>query len=233
MELAIIDDDKYWRDLAYATVKSYYKNSSVNIELFDSGERFLEYNKPYDIILMDIEMPNKDGFETIAEYKLLKKDCIAIILTTHTESTNKGYFVNAFRYIDKANMKTELKEALTSADRVLASNDIITVNAIGLGAQNLIIRDILFFKTYKRNVMVYTMDNKYECSNNIAELESILEKYGFYRSHRSCLVNLDKIKTFNRRDIFFANNKTAYLSSRKYTEIKKRYLERKMSIANK
>lgn len=231
MKLAIIDDSKFWRDLAYYTVKSFYENIPVDIELFDSGEAFLECNKPYDIILMDIEMPNKNGFETIAEYRLFKSDCIAIILTTHTEFANKGYFVDAFRYIDKTNMKLELEEALTSAAKVLACNDTISVNVIGLGSLKLVVKNILFIKTYKRNIIVHTVDNKYECSNNIAELESLLEKYGFYRSHRSCLVNLDKVTTFNKRDIFFANNETAYLSSRKYPEMKRKYLERLRSIA--
>lgn len=231
MKLAIVDDSKFWRDLACDTVKAFYENTPVDIELFDSGESFLECHKPYDIILMDIEMPNKNGFETIAEYRLFKSDCIAIILTTHTEFANKGYFVDAFRYIDKTNMNSELEEALTSAAKVLACNDTISVNVIGLGSLKLVVKNILFIKTYKRNVIVHTVDNKYECSNNIAELESLLEKYGFYRSHRSCLVNLDKVTTFNKRDIFFANNETAYLSSRKYPEMKRKYLERLRSIA--
>lgn len=231
MKLAIVDDSKFWRDLACDTVKAFYENTPVDIELFDSGEAFLECHKPYDIILMDIEMPNKNGFETIAEYRLFKSDCIAIILTTHTEFANKGYFVDAFRYIDKTNMKLELEEALTSAAKVLACNDTISVNVIGLGSLKLVVKNILFIKTYKRNIIVHTVDNKYECSNNIAELESLLEKYGFYRSHRSCLVNLDKVTTFNKRDIFFANNETAYLSSRKYPEMKRKYLERLRSIA--
>lgn len=231
MKLAIVDDSKFWRDLACDTVKAFYENTPVDIELFDSGEAFLECHKPYDIILMDIEMPNKNGFETIAEYRLFKSDCIAIILTTHTEFANKGYFVDAFRYIDKTNMNSELEEALTSAAKVLACNDTISVNVIGLGSLKLVVKNILFIKTYKRNVIVHTVDNKYECSNNIAELESLLEKYGFYRSHRSCLVNLDKVTTFNKRDIFFANNETAYLSSRKYPEMKRKYLERLRSIA--
>lgn len=233
MKIAIVDDDKHWREYAYDTVKSYYKNSSAQIDLYESGKQFIEKQGDYDIVLMDIEMPEKDGFETIAEYKLLKDDCIAIILTTHTELTNKGYFVNAFRYIDKTNMKVELEEALVSADKVLASNDSITINAIGLGPLTLVIKNILFIKTYKRNILIYTTDNEYECSDNIATLEIQLEKYGFFRSHRSCLINLDKVKNFDRREIFFANDKIAYLSSRKYTEMKHRYLTRKISIANK
>mgnify|MGYP001147017483 CR=1 FL=1 len=59
MKLAIIDDSKFWCDLAYDTVKAFYEDNPVDIELFDSGEAFLECNKPYDIILVDINNATK------------------------------------------------------------------------------------------------------------------------------------------------------------------------------
>ncbi len=232
MKIAIIDDEAFWRECAVKNVKSYYSDIPVDIDVYNSGTDFLKKEKIYDIVLMDIEMPEKDGFDTIAEYRLVHDNCVAIILTTHTELSNKGYLVNAFRYIDKTNMKEELEEALSSAGRVLEINNTISLNAVKLGEIKLVVKDILFIETEKRNVLVHTNDNEYECSNSISELEEQLEKYGFYRSHRSFLVNLDKVKKFDRKWIYFAGNKKVFLSSRKYTEMKSKYVERKISIAS-
>ena len=41
-----------------------------------------------------------------------------MILTTHTEMSRRGYLVNAFRYLDKVNLKEELKEAFYSAKKI-------------------------------------------------------------------------------------------------------------------
>lgn len=232
MRIAIVDDEKIWRQCANENVKEYYKDIQISVDVYDSGIKFLEKEEMYDIVLMDIEMPGKDGFETISEYRLTNDNCVAIILTTHTELSNKGYLVNAFRYIDKTNMKVELKEALRSADKVLESNNTVSLCAVKLGNIKLVVKDILFVETDKRNVLVHTNENEYECSNSISDLESELGKYGFYRSHRSFLVNLDKVKNFDRRCIYFAGGKKAFLSSRKYTEMKSRYVERKISLAS-
>ena len=64
-------------------------------------------------------MPDKDGFQTLQEYKIINESCISIILTTHSELSNKGYRVDAFRYVDKTNMIEELKEAFESAEKLI------------------------------------------------------------------------------------------------------------------
>ena len=232
MRIAIIDDEKEWRECAVSNVKAYYMDITVEIDTYSSGKDFLEKEEIYDIVLVDIEMPEKDGFETISDYRVINDNCVAIILTTHTELSNKGYLVNAFRYIDKTNMEVELKEALKSAGKVLESNNIITLNAIKLGEIKLVIKDILFIETTKRNILVHTNNDEYECYGNISDFENELNKYGFYRSHRSFLVNLDKVKKFDRKCIYFAGDKKAFLSSRKYTDMKSKYVERKISIAS-
>lgn len=232
MRIAIVDDEKEWRECTRLNVKEYYTDIPVEIDTYSSGKEFLEKEEIYDIVLMDIEMPEKDGFETIADYRVINDSCVAIILTTHTELSNKGYLVNAFRYIDKTNMKAELDEAFRSAKKVLESNNTVSLEALKIGNIKLVIKDILFIETIKRNVLVHTSDNEYECYNNISDLEQELNKYGFYRSHRSFLVNLDKVKKFDRRCIYFAGDKKAFLSSRKYTDMKNKYVERKISIAS-
>lgn len=232
MRIAIVDDEKVWREIAINNVEEYYKDTSINIDVYNSGKDFLEKEEIYDIVLMDIEMPEKDGFKTISEYKIINDNCVAIILTTHTELSNKGYLVNAFRYIDKTNMKEELNEALSSADKVLKSNNTISLYAVKLGNIKIVIKDILFIETTKRNTLVHTSENEYECSNAISDLEEELTKYGFYRSHRSFLVNLDKIKKFDRKSIYFVGDKKAFLSTRKYADMKSKYVERKVSIAS-
>lgn len=232
MRIAIVDDEKKWIEQAVKNVKDYYSDIPIIIDTYNLGNDFLEREEMYDIVLMDIEMPEKDGFETISEYRLINDNCVAIILTTHTELSNKGYLVNAFRYVDKTNMEIELKEALHSAEKILESNNTVDLYALKLGNIKLVIKDILFIETNKRNILVHTNDNEYVCSNSFSDLEEELGKYGFYRSHRSFLVNLDKVKKFDRKWIYFAGDKKAFLGSRKYTEMKNKYVERKISIAS-
>lgn len=233
MNIAIVDDEKEWRDKAHMLVEKHYKNINVSIDEFDSGISFLERNKKYDFILVDIEMDRLNGFETISQYKLFTSECIAIIFTTHMEVSTKGYVVNAFRFVNKVNMAEELEEALASADIRLETNNILKFNQLGAGKINIRIKDILYIETEWRNIIVHTLDNNIKCSGTLTQYERELEPVGFFRCHNSYLVNLDMIKKFDNGAVYFANGKTAYISKRRYAETKRRYLKRRREISSK
>ena len=84
MKIAIIDDEQHWIELAKKQSMEYWKQD-VEIFTYLSGKTFLEAREEFDLILMDIEMPKMDGFDTIKEYRKWSKRGILLILTTHTE----------------------------------------------------------------------------------------------------------------------------------------------------
>ena len=68
--ILVIDDNVTNLKLAEKTLKPYYK-----VSLLISGAqtlRFLEKNKP-DLILLDINMTDMDGYETLAKIKSNKE----------------------------------------------------------------------------------------------------------------------------------------------------------------
>ncbi len=92
MKIAAVDDEAEWR----AKICEELNHIDVEKEIisqYNSGEEFLKSNLQFDVVLMDIEMKEKDGFETIMEYKKDYPEIIPIILTTHTELSRKGYII--------------------------------------------------------------------------------------------------------------------------------------------
>ena len=67
--------------------------------------------------------------------------------------------------------------------------------------------------------------NKYEIISSIASLKDKLG-ISFYQSHKSCLVNIDKIKEINYHDgiITFQNNQSLYLISSRNKKGLKEYV---------
>ena len=104
MKIAIVDDEVKWRNLASDVVKGYTEKTD-KIDTFESGVEFIKNNGEYNVVLMDVDMPEMDGFETIMNYKEQYSESIIIILTTHLNCARKGYLVDAFRYVDKTKMK--------------------------------------------------------------------------------------------------------------------------------
>ena len=100
--ILVIDDNVTNLKLAEKTLKPYYK-----VSLLISGAqtlRFLEKNKP-DLILLDINMTDMDGYETLAKIKSNKElENVPIIFLTalsDSESEAKGFELGAVDFIIK------------------------------------------------------------------------------------------------------------------------------------
>lgn len=100
--ILVIDDNVTNLKLAEKTLKPYYK-----VSLLISGAqtlKFLSKNKP-DLILLDIEMPDMDGYETLSKIKELKNlENIPIIFLSglsDSESEVRGLELGAVDFIMK------------------------------------------------------------------------------------------------------------------------------------
>lgn len=231
MRIAIVDDQVEWRVKVENILRQHEWKEQLEIDQYACGEDFCN-QIGYDIVFMDIDMGKMDGFEAIQIYKENNANVIIVFLTSHTELSRKGYLVNAFRYIDKANMQEELIEALSAVDLLQSRNHVITFHVINVGEMNLKIKDIFFIETEKRNVIIHTDEQTFISNRKIEELEEELKEWGFFRCHKSYLVNLENVSTFDKLNVHFKNGKKALVSTRKYADLKEKYLEQKFKMAN-
>ena len=216
MRVAIVDDEE-----------------CLEIDKYASGEIFLKKAEQYDIVFLDVEMKQLDGFETASGYREIFPKAMIIILTTHTELSRKGYMVNAFRYVDKTNIEEELTEALMSAKLCLNRNQSIEIEASNLGKVSVMLSDIMYIETLNHSLCVHTNENEYTSyTMRMGDFEEQLKEFGFFRCHKSYIVNLDKIKTFTKSEIQLRDGSMILVSVRKYQELKKQYLDYKFKYAN-
>lgn len=223
MKIAIVDDEETWRNSVRNVVQGYV-DSLDRIELFPSGNTFLNRRENYDVVLMDIDMPEMDGFDTIIRYKEKHASGIIMILTTHLDYARKGYLVDAFRYIDKAKMDIELEEAFGKIREINKRNHFSLVGRDGQKVRAVLIKDIFYIETTGRFCAITTADARYKCYESMRVLEEQLDEYGFFRCHKSYLVNLNAVKYLDHTFAYFPGDKKAYISVRKYVETKRRYI---------
>ncbi len=232
MKIAIIDDDKQWRNTIKENVKKYYQDQ-VEIDLYAYASDFLSVTKKYDILFMDLEFENEKetGFELTQIYKTMYREAIVIILTTHTELARKGYQVNAFRYIDKMHLE-EMTEALKSADKVLLQEKRIAFHFVSEGEQKIKCRELLYIEARGRKVEVVTTQGTFLCNEKMEELEKRICKYGFYRIHRAYLVNMQHVIRYNKKEIVLSQGQMLCISRRRYDDFRNTLFEWKMERAN-
>lgn len=232
MKIAIVDDDTHWRECIEQEVVRYGGNVKMKIDVYASGEQYVESRKQYDLSLVDIEMTGMDGFDTILKATEYQPDGLFVILTTHVEMSRKGYLVNAFRYIDKTKLE-ELEEAISSAKVVLERNQKIEVNVIGEGPRRLALKNIIYIETEKHYVVIHTHRETIKCKNKMQDIESVLPEKSFIRCHNAYIVNLDKIRHIDDSRAYMVNGDHVDLSQRKVWQVRKAYFKRHYECANK
>lgn len=231
MKLAIVDDESRWRFESLRVVKDNVDNED-EVDLYESGILLIQSGVEYDVILVDIEMPEMDGFETIEKYKSIHKDTIVIILTTHLELSRKGYLVDAFRYVDKTNMKEELNEAFEKIHQMNKRNNYYIVGKKDDIIKSILVKDVIYFETRPKGVIIHTQNNMYESDERINDLEEKLIEYDFFRCHKSFLVNMKSVQKIDRQFAYFTDSNKAYISVRKLGETKKKYIDVKKKYAS-
>lgn len=232
LHIAIIEDEETWQQFAIREIRTYYKEKErPEIDCFQTGEAFLQADRKYDILFMDIELPGEDGFAISEKYTGRHGDVILIIMTTHTEMSRKGYLVNAFRYVDKFHPE-EMEEALRSAEKKQRQWKLLSLPVPRHGEVKVRCRDILYFESVDHNLKIKTVTDLFVLRDKLEVFASKLEGLGFFQTHRSFLVNLDHVIDFSTRDIHMSDGKTIPVSRKRYKEFQEAYFQWKFENAN-
>jgi len=121
-KIFIVDDDDFLADMY--VIK--FRESGFEVEAAKSGAEFLEKVRSGfvpDVLLLDIVMPDVDGFDVLG---LIKKEnllpkCILVILTNlgQKEDVEKGLKLGAHDYIVKAHFTPSevVNKVLTLLDK--------------------------------------------------------------------------------------------------------------------
>lgn len=114
--ILVVDDDSANLMLAQKILGGEYRIAAAN-----SGPAALKYlgkNRP-DVILLDINMPEMDGFETMEQLKIMKDiNTIPVIFLTadkSTETETKCFQVGAFDFVGKPFVSDILKSRVKRA----------------------------------------------------------------------------------------------------------------------
>ncbi len=115
LRVLIVDDEDDFRE----TIVKRLNARKILAEGAASGVKALQLleNKDYDVIVLDVKMPDMDGIETLRHIKKLKPEIEVIMLTGHAsvEFGLKGMQLGAFDYVMKPAPLNELLDTIGQA----------------------------------------------------------------------------------------------------------------------
>ncbi len=206
MRVAICDDEKLHLEHTKNALEEAYKSLDLLVDVYSDGKVLLERMSKirYDLVILDIEMPEMNGIETARRLRAFSEKTAIVFLTSHIEYALEGYEVSALRYLTKPASVEKLSEIITYlVERekktkklfIRDVEDMVTVN----------VSDILYMEAQNQNIRIVTVQGIYKCRYNLADYDRELSAYGFFRIHRSYLVNLAHVIRISGKEVYMAD----------------------------
>jgi len=195
MNCLIVDDDRAWAKLIenYIGKTNFLQYLHTCYSPIDAAN-FLRKNK-VDLIFLDIELPGMSGLDLA---QTLSKDTQVIFMSAQANYAVKAFEIDVTDYIQKpvsykrfldsvqkANKREEEQDVLESKDHIFvkSANKLLKIS----------IDDIRWIEAMSDYIMIHTKEKRHLVLSSLKAIEDKLPSRKFLRSHRSFIVNIDKI----------------------------------------
>lgn len=192
--VAVVEDDRIQRNALENALNRYAaeKDKNFKIDFYGNGLDIAEQcGGRYDIILMDIEMPQMNGMQAAYRIRMVDEN-VQILFVTHTaQYAVQGYEVGAADYILKPINYYALAMKL---DRVLrrcnAKQSVQIRVSNSSGQYSLAVSKITYIEVTNHELCYHMQNKEVYATGTLKEMEEKLRTEGFARCNNCYLVNL-------------------------------------------
>ncbi len=191
----------------------------------DDAEEYLA-EQPVDLVTLDLNLNGRSGFDLLK--RLVAESFHTIIVSAHSEQAITAFEYGVLDFVAKPFRKERLAQALA---RVSAKSNNASVSTryiavkTSYGVEMLLISDVLYFKAEGNYAaVVMTSGREYLHDKNLDKIKQLMPAT-FIRSHRSYIVNMDKVSSLqsypgSRYEMTLQNEQTLPISRQKIKRIK-------------
>lgn len=198
LRFAVCDDEPYLLDWLCAQVGDCLEDlgrRDFRLARFSGGQALLDAGEDFDLVFLDIQMDPPDGLETARALCRRGDECLVVFLTVLRERVFDAFEVRAFDYLvkppDPARLRRTLERALGDIEGRRARTLLIQR---GTAREVVPLDEIAYCEVMGRKIYLHRADGGVlDYYDKLADLERRLGG-GFFRCHRSYLVNLDRVR---------------------------------------
>ena len=202
MNALIVDDEPYNREELKYLLSSYREIKSVKEA--ESGEEAVmkAMRDQPDVIFLDVEMPKMNGMEVAESIRKLKDPPLIVFATAYPQFAAEAFRYEAVDYLLKPYDEAQLDETMqrlvnkhvkdfsVKPDRAPGK---LSVEVDG-DIHYLELKDILYMERVEKKTRLITKQGEFSTNAALKVLEARLLSHGFFRIHKSFLVNLKYIQ---------------------------------------
>ncbi|MFQ9514239.1 MAG: LytR/AlgR family response regulator transcription factor [Eubacterium sp.] len=228
INIAVCDDEDQSLNNIHNELMKAGENLNISIEtyLYTDGNKVFDLicsgKEDFDILFLDIDMPNISGLEVAKKIRKFKSDILLIFISAHEQYVFDSIEYNPFRYIRKNKMEQELLLTLKAAYTCLmADMDKYAIIKTEDGEVKVKHSNIIYYEVEARKIRIHMNDGRSLFTRKT--IKDFFEELGdenFIRIHSGCVVNVRYINEFSNFDITLDSGERLIVSRRKIKDVK-------------
>lgn len=198
LRIAVVDDQPDIRQQLCSMIEQYSQENACPLQItaFSDGSQVItNYQKGFDIIFLDIEMPEIGGMDAAERIRTVDPDVVLIFVTNMAQYAIRGYEVDALDFVLKPvnyyQFSTKLNRAVQRVQHRKGGQ--IALQTAG-GVQLLNTEGIYWLETRDRMLHYHTSTGVWSVRASMQSAEKQLAPYHFVRCNQCYLVNLRYVK---------------------------------------
>ena len=210
INICIVEDD----ELAMKTLADYLtrfeseNHSAFSIDKFDTATKFINnFQSNYDVVFMDIELPDGNGMDLIKEIRKIDEKVIVVFVTNLVSYAVKGYEVQAFDFIVKPisyyNFYVKFLKVLGCLEQK-KDKEIWISNKTG--RERVMLSSVLYIEVVSHMLYYHTTDGVLKATGSLNSIQESLKNSGFAPCNNCYLVNLKHVKAIKQNDVLVGDD---------------------------
>lgn len=228
MRIAVCDDNPkelerikgcFCRIQGYDLVCSYFDSTSTVMEILKTE------NSPYDLYILDIEMPGMNGLKLAKSIREKDSRALFVFLTSYTRYMKDVFDVVTFDFIEKPISDEKLLQILERAATYLN----ITSQHFSFGYRasrySLKYDRILYIEKKGRQALSHTFEDVYKTNMTLEEIWKQLNPKSFVHIHSSYIINLYNLDRKDNEIAIMRNGEKLHITKGYRRELAMRHYE--------
>lgn len=227
VRIAICDDDKTAVSLHENIVKQSLQECGIGYEITTYTQSsnliydIVDDSFFYDLILLDIEMPEVSGMEIAEKIKPCLPNIKIIFVTSHTEYAIDAYELSIFRYVPKSGLEKRLPLAIVDAAKLIelevGQEYTIETNS---RMERIPFRDIFYVQRDGKNASIVSNTGVSKVRKSLQQVYNELDPQEFIFIDRGYIVNIIQIMKINNGMALLKNGEQLPISRSHLQEVK-------------
>ena len=210
LKVAVCDDEPRAISVISASVESVFRDmgTSIALETFLAPSELLERLKTYsfDLILLDISMPQMDGVELGKRLQKIANGAELVFVSSRTDRVFDTFSVQPFGFVRKSHFLDDIGEVITRFEdsrRVKTDDSRFAHFKDQQGMVAIDVTHVTYIECIRNTQVLHFDDSdlEHKLYSRMETLEEELKRFDFLRVHKGYLVSCRFIRRFDSSSV--------------------------------